>query len=188
MAMLELSKEQRYIILGLVGLIISALLYAVFERYLSPSDEVFVAKPDTIPRPAVILVHVSGAVNKQGVFKLGSGSRILDAVNAAGGFCPDADPSAVNLAQELKDGIKIVIPARRKATPKDKDNKNGLININSAPISELKTIPGVGDVTAGRIVEYRETSGGFSTTDELKKVKGIGPKKFEKMKDSVTVN
>jgi competence protein ComEA len=194
----ELTKEQKYIILALIGILLSGLFYSAYNHFFKPSDsEIFVAdsvkKEDSISSQS-ILVHVSGAVRTEGVFKLKNGSRLLDAIRASGGFLPKADPSKLNLAQELKDGTKIAVPFKVglisvvPAAGDEAAGSAGLVNINSASPGELVKIPGVGEVTAKRIVEYRKDNGSFSAPGDLKKVKGIGPKKFEKMKEHVTVN
>lgn len=193
---MDLTKEQKYIILALIGILISGLIYGIYNHFNQAEEiEILDVSPSLVKTSEgmPLLVHLSGAVLNQGVFKLKPGSRIVDAVNAAGGALPDADLAAVNLAQEIKDGIKILIPFKKKpggiaqAGPSG-TSSNGSININSANDSELQKIPGVGKVTAGRIIDYRKTSGGFSSVDDLTKVKGIGKKTLEKIREYVTVN
>ena len=195
---MELTKEQKYILLVIAAVLISGLVYGLYNRFYKPLDAgIFTASADKIsePCPVDLIVHVSGAVKKEGVFKLRPGSRMLGAVNAAGGFLFNADISSVNLAEELKDGSKIVIPFKilqpenLSFNSANGANSNaGAINLNMAKKEELMNIPGVGEVTAKRIIEFREKNGRFVGVDDLKKVGGIGDKKLEKMKPYITVN
>ena len=140
-----------------------------------------------------IIVYISGAVNKPGVFKVFHNARVIDLVSMAGGLAPEADVSKINMAQLIKDGMHINVVAKSVVvgggdlvnTTKGKDGAK--ININTADKSELDTLPGVGTAMAERILEYRQTNGSFNDLDELKKVTGIGPSKFEKMKDKITL-
>jgi len=141
-----------------------------------------------------IIVYISGAVNKPGVFKIPHNGRVIDLVSLAGGLTAEADVSAINMAQLLKDGVHVHVVARpvvlsggEIAANTSKAKTNRKININTADKNELDGLPGVGASLAERIVEYRQTNGSFSDIDELKKVTGIGPSKFEKLKDKVTI-
>ena len=142
-----------------------------------------------------IVVYVVGAVNKPGVVAVKANSRAADAVNACGGVLPTADMEQVNMAQELRDGQQLRIPEkagagytgeRRSGAAEGKD-VDGRININTADEKTLDELPGVGPTMAKRIVEYRQTEGMFQTPEDLKKVRGIGESKFEKMKDRVRI-
>ena len=157
----------------------------------SSSDEV-------VDVPKSIYVYVCGAVVRPGVYELPASSRAVDAVEAAGGFCDGADEAFVNLAAQLSDGIKLLIPtieetARSADSPNlssfdsETASANDLVNINTASKEELKTLPGIGDGIAGRIIEYREESGGFKTTEDIMQVRGIKEKLFSKIKDHITV-
>ncbi len=137
------------------------------------------------------VVYVSGAVNKPGVFKLAAGSRVLDAVNIAGGLAPGADSAKINLAQPVSDGMHINVPGN--ISPGNASGNGGAarsgdkININTADKAELDKLPGVGPAMAQRIVEYRQTNGSFKDIAGLKKVPGIGEAKFNQMKDKITI-
>ena len=146
------------------------------------------------PSPVPLVVFVSGAVAHPDVYTLPSGSRVRDAIQAAGGLSPDADPQTLNLASFLTDGAKVQVPTIPKAT-----NSNasvigvvpgivgGLININIASQQELDTLPEIGPTLAQRIITYRETKGLFSRIEDIQNVSGIGPATFEKIKALITV-
>lgn len=147
-----------------------------------------------------VFVHVAGAVAKPGVYRLPAGSRVIDGVSAAGGARPDADLSAINLARPLSDGERVYIPRRGEVPPAaaagDPSGGGGgggsggtsdKVNINTASVSELEQLPGIGEVIAQRIVDYRTQHGPFKTVRDLLKVDGIGEKKFESIQDHVTV-
>lgn len=147
------------------------------------------------PAQENVTVYVTGAVNKPGMVTLDAGARVADAVSACGGLLPTADFEHVNMAQELKDGQQVKVPEKQGAAQKDgkagADGKSGaqggLININTADEKELDSLPGVGPSTAKRIIEYRETEGAFQKPEDLKKVKGIGDGKYNKLKDKICV-
>lgn len=140
-----------------------------------------------------IVVYVSGQVKTPAVVTLEDNGnlRIIDAVNAVGGMTELADTEVVNLAENLSDGQHIHIPTKdiffREFSTTPNSNSSDLININTADQKELEKIKGVGPSIAGRIIEYRENNGAFKSIDEIKKVRGIGDKTFEKMKDQITV-
>ena len=138
----------------------------------------------------VICVHVCGAVKKPGVFELESGSRISDAIKLAGGFSNLADKNALNLAEILSDGMQVRVPKKGEATAYSRDgpfgvNSNGVININTASVSELITLPGIGQSKAQAIITYRTEHGAFAEKEELKNVSGIGDATYEKLKDRI---
>jgi len=141
-----------------------------------------------------IFVHVAGAVAKPGVYELPAGSRVIDGLNAAGGATAQADVSSINLARELTDGERVYIPRRGEVPAAEAGaaapaggEQAGKVNINTASISELEELPGIGEVIAQRIVDYRTQHGPFKTVRDLLKVEGIGDKKFESIEDHVTV-
>ncbi len=154
------------------------------------------------PTPAPIKVHVFGAVNDPGVYDLSLDSRVQDAIFAAGGFTSDAQMEGVNLAAKLQDGDQVQISPQRtsaiSATGSESSQNTGgestgvstltVININTASQAELETLPGIGPVTAEKIIEYRQLNGNFSTVEGIQKVSGIGPATFEKIKDQITVS
>ena len=141
------------------------------------------------PSPQPLVVHVSGAVVNPGLYQLPHGSRILDAIQAAGGLLPEADEEALNLAALLKDGQRVLVPthAQAQATTSSNSASGALIDINSASQEALESLPGIGPVLAQRIDEYRESNGPFATIEDLLKVEGVGADTFEKLKELVTV-
>ncbi|MFQ9967193.1 MAG: DUF655 domain-containing protein [Peptoniphilus sp.] len=140
-----------------------------------------------------IMVHISGAVNKPGILRLDSNKRVVDALDLAGGARDDADLDRVNLAARLHDEEKIYIPkvgevqnniSSLASSPSSSDTSSK-ININSADLSELTKIPGVGEKTAQKIIDYRANKT-FSSIEDIKNIPGIGDKKFESMKDYIS--
>lgn len=142
--------------------------------------------------PAYIKVHVAGEVTTPGMYELQTGDRTADALDKAGGPLPSADLDQVNLAAKLTDGQQIIVPgegiegaaAMAAASP---SASGSIININTATAAELTELDGVGEKTAQKIIDYREESGGFKSIEELLEVPGIGPAKFEAMRDRVGV-
>ncbi|MHB8780994.1 MAG: helix-hairpin-helix domain-containing protein [Candidatus Geothermincolia bacterium] len=145
------------------------------------------ADPEPVEQSAPLMVHVAGAVARPGIYEFEGRARVADAVLEAGGALGDADLDRVNLAARLHDGEKVNIP-RIGETPAPADgDKNGPVNLNSATAAELEKIPGIGPVLSQRIIEFREEHGGFDSVQQLRQVEGIGPKKFEDLKDRVEV-
>jgi len=152
-------------------------------------------KKETQPKKDLI-IHVCGAVRKPGVIKLKKGDRVVDALNLAGGATEDAGLDVLNLAAKLSDGQRVYVPRQGEQVNQEmmgsiagsSPEQASLVNINSASATELESLPGVGPVLAQRIMEYRESEGGFSSVEQLRKVEGIGPKKFEQLKDKVTID
>lgn len=140
-----------------------------------------------------VIVDISGAVKNPMVAQLPAGSRIDDAIKAAGGLIENADISNVNRAQILEDGQKIFIPAlgensvSGKTSVTSKVPGSQKVNINTATDEELRTIDGVGPATAEKIINYREKNGIFKSVEDIKEVDGIGEKTFEKLKDDICV-
>ncbi|MBW3620625.1 MAG: ComEA family DNA-binding protein [Actinobacteria bacterium] len=149
--------------------------------------------------PGDVTVHLAGAVVTPGVLTLPAGSRVADAVRAAGGVTPDADPDALNLARELIDGERVVVPllgapslGASAGTETDGDGPGdgpgeGRIDLNRATATELEALPGVGPVLAGRIVAHREEHGPFAEVGQLRDVPGIGERTFQSLAELVTV-
>jgi competence protein ComEA len=145
--------------------------------------------------PAEVVVDVVGAVATPGLYRLPDGSRVADAVSLAGGATRRAELAGVNLAAPLVDGTQIVVPRKGEVAPPvaagapsssgGAGSPAGPIHLNTATAEELETIPGVGPVTAQRIIDFREQNGPFRSVDELDAVSGIGPKRLEQMRELV---
>jgi competence protein ComEA len=140
-----------------------------------------------------VVVHVVGAVRRPGLYRLAAGSRVADALEEAGGAAPAADLALVNLAAPLADGQQVVVPARTAAgdastgtgTEDGGAAAAGPVHLNTASIAELDELPGVGPVTAQKIVDYREKHGAFSSVEDLDAIPGIGAAKIEQLRDLV---
>lgn len=154
------------------------------------------AAPTSSPPPPVV-VHVLGAVASPGVVRLSPGSRVADAIAAAGGLLHEARPGELNLAALLADGSQLVIGTPDQpggsvrgtggtAGPAG-EAASGVVDLNTATVEQLDTLPGVGPVTAQAIVSWREKHGRFSRIEELQEVDGVGPKTFAQLAPKVTV-
>ena len=133
-----------------------------------------------------IVVHITGAVVSPGVVRLPAGARLMDAVDAAGGLTPDADTDRVNLAALLSDADKIHIYSIQEAQASSEGvAADGKVNINTATLEELMTLPGVGEAIGGNIIAYRDKNGAFKSLEELKQVDRIGDKSFERLKEHI---
>jgi competence protein ComEA len=168
------------ILLGiLMGLLIAGVLwFAVKSR---PSGESVVLLPTSTP--GMITVYISGAVATPGVYTLPDGSRIDEAVKAAGGVLDGAEMATINLAKPLVDGEQINVPG----VPNTTHVNAGRVNINVATVTELETLPGIGPSAAQSIVDYRLENGLFQSIEDIQKVPGIGPATFDGIKDFITI-
>ena len=193
-------------LLALLGLtaIATGLVAAYVRRPVAPAPPIVVYQPSPRPTPSPppmtqIVVHVSGAVANPGVYQLPIGSRIDDAIKTAGGALLDADLNRLNLAARVADGQQVVVAMRQSApTPAPAANGGravpmgspsaGRVNVNTASIPELDGLPGVGPVTAQRIVAYREQHGQFGRIEQLREAKLVNNATFEKIKDLVTAD
>lgn len=145
-----------------------------------------------------VTVHVAGAVTKPGVYELAAGTRVIDAVEAAGGGAPDADLNRLNLAAKVTDGQKVLVQrvgeasaAPAPGTPdgggSEGADPSGLLDLNTATQAQLEALPGIGPTLAEAIIAERERRGGFRSVNELRDVRGIGDKRFADLKSKVTV-
>lgn len=156
------------------------------------ASELAEADSATASPSSVIVVAVSGQVSRPGLVRLAAGARVADALAAAGGALPGTDLATVNLARKVVDGELIVVGPAASALPAAvtggvAGGAGALVNLNTATLEQLQTLPGVGPVLAGRIVEYRDRNGGFRAVDDLRKVTGIGEARFAELKALVTV-
>ncbi|MFA5098301.1 MAG: ComEA family DNA-binding protein [Candidatus Margulisiibacteriota bacterium] len=189
----ELLKKNKLCFIGFVCLILSISLGVRLFHRPAPSSEEPSLGVEVLKTPSAvkkeenfILVHISGAVNKRGVYRLSAGSRTIDAVGKAGGFLKSADVTSLNLSQQLKDGQKIDIPERNMGFA-GSAGCGTKININTASASEMEKIPGVGAATAKKILECRIKNGAFRSYEDLSKIKGFGKKKIDKIKDEISL-
>lgn len=149
---------------------------------------------------STIYVHITGEVVSPGMYQLPGGSRVSQAIDAAGGLTEAADDRSINLARELSDGEQIIVTSKQMQTDLEKQGSNSTtandqsfssatqkVNINTATKEELMTLDGVGEATAEKIIVYRQEHGSFSSIEEIKEVSGIGDKKYEAIKESITV-
>jgi competence protein ComEA len=176
----------RILILGLCLGLLSAALILIGNGRLEGRSILLSTPAD----PPGVRVSVQGAVRAPGLYKLGPGSIVQDAVIAAGGFLPSADSSRLNLAAPLTDGQELRIPAQLPTplpgTPSTESTPLGKkINLNTATLEELDSLPGIGPVLAKRIIDYRQTFGPFQSVDDLLHVKGIGPSVLSNIRDLV---
>jgi competence protein ComEA len=163
--------------------------------------------PALTEKNTLIKVYICGCVNQPGVYEMALGSRIVDLAGLCGGFTEDACTEAVNLAAILSDEEKVYIPSKTEISQQGINLLDGVssgnnssgkqeqtagsqgqkVNINSASAEELMVLPGIGEQIAKNIIDYRNQYGAFSTKEELKNVKGIGEKKFEQIKELVSI-
>ncbi len=167
----------------------------------STTSTVAGAPASTLPVVTVgselLVVHVAGAVQLPGVYRLVAGSRVIDAIQAAGGVAADANTDAINLAAVLADGERVYMPRIGEVTPviasSGSDGSGGSVapsgpvNVNTATADDLDSLPGVGPSTAAAILSYRDQHGPFASVDDLGEVRGIGPAKLDALRGLVTV-
>ena len=135
--------------------------------------------------PADLIINVAGKVRNPGVYQLPPGSRVIDAIKAAGDQLKGIDISDINLARTLVDGEQILVGSVKYSSGKvivKKISPDNPLDINRATLAQLDTLPGIGPVTAGRIIDYRIKVGRINNLDELKKISGLGGSKFEEIK------
>jgi competence protein ComEA len=159
----------------------------------APSGGTASAPASASPSPeVVVLVDVAGWVRRPGVYEFTEGARVIDAIDAAGGARSGALLEALNLAAPLTDGTQILVPreGQEGVAPAPVTGgavAGGLVNVNSAIATELEELPGIGEVIAQRIIDYRTENGPFATVDELLDVSGIGDAILESIRELVTV-
>jgi competence protein ComEA len=176
----------------LIGLLASGVILLASDQ---PRGGAIELQPP--PTPGPVLVHVGGAVLQAGVFSLPRGSRVYQAIEAAGGLAPDADAQAINQAALLEDGMALFIPAVNQDSseslqsdripPALRSIPSALVNINTASDEELEALPEIGPELARRIIAYRSENGPFLSIEAIQDVAGIGPAIFERIQDLITV-
>jgi competence protein ComEA len=134
-----------------------------------------------------IYVHVAGSVKSPGIYQLDSGTRVFDAVLAAGGFTSKANQSSVNMARALNDGEQLLVASVTSDALFGGAMTSTMISLNQATASQLEDLPGVGPALAGRMIDWRSANGGFKSKEDLLNITGIGDKLFAAVKDLVTL-
>ncbi len=209
----NLNKKQKIIFIIIIFFMVSIIVYYIYssinnfesESSMQNDTSDFSASEDVKNEISEdsekdeILIHISGSVKNEKVISLPEGSRIQDAINAAGGLTDEADLTNINLAYILEDGEKIYIPKKGEQTDENVDNSNSSlsknsnsskqikVNINKASQEELEKISGIGPSTALKIINYRKENGKFTSKEDIKNVPGIGDIKYENIKDYIYV-
>lgn len=219
----DFNKKNKILLIVIVAIVAIISYYFIFDRkeeWLNNQEQNLEIKEEIktndqiennsneqqLEKTENIIVHVSGAVNKEGIVELKNNSRIIDAIDKAGGLKDEADITNINLAYIIEDGMKIHIPSKEEKEStiivesnidsgtvgqsneiKSNNNKKLKININTATKTDLETLPGIGESTALKIIEYRKEKGKFKLIEDIKQVNGIGENKFNKIKELITV-
>lgn len=232
----NLNKKQKIILGVIIAIIVSAVFYYVYvikdkeSNSISTIDEIISVNNNSTNdvenidinneyteesfSGEIIMIHVAGSVNKEGIYELKANSRVADAIDKAGGLKENAYIDKINLAYILEDGMKIYIPNINEKdsynmmsndytdnyiTKGNKINSNSSadisknktdtkkININTATQTELETLPGIGTSTALKIINYRNEKGKFTKAEDIKNVSGIGDSKYNQIKDLICI-
>jgi len=188
---LGFSSDQKK---GLIAVSLVAITFSVFLFLTTRGSAIAQESPKPVPSispiQSTILIHVAGKVKTPGVYPLLQGSRVADAIKAAGGALKGVDTSEINLARVLVDGEQIYVGyvSKLSATnPKSTKKFTGTININRATKPEFDSLAGIGPVIAARIITYRNQNGPFMAIEDLLKVSGVGPKTLEKIRSRLTL-
>jgi len=185
----DVHVSRRALLLGAVALTLALVLASRLLRDAGTASVVPAPAATARAAPAPLLVvDVVGAVRRPGLYRLPQGSRIADAVARAGGATAHAELALVNLAAPLADGTQIVVPARTAVgatAPAAPGVPAGPVHLNTATLEQLDALPGVGPVTAQKILDYRQKHGAFSSVDELDAIPGIGPARLDQLRDLV---
>jgi competence protein ComEA len=183
--------------LAIVAIVAAVVVVFAVARAIDERTAPAIIIDNTLVQPGIV-VDLRGEVANPGVYELPAGSRLDDAVVAAGGLADGADLTQLNLAARLQDGSVVTVPgvaalAASDASTDDAapavaggDQPGGIVNLNLASAAELETLPGIGEVTAGRIIDYREANGPFRSVDDLVHVQGISMKTINALRDLVT--
>jgi competence protein ComEA len=191
----ELSRRRILVAAGCVAL----LLFLGSKLLSRPQTSAGLAPPAAAPAetttapPTAVVVDVVGAVRRPGLYRLEQGARIADAVTRAGGATAKADLALINLAAPLADGEQVIVPRRGAAAlgaPAGAGSapgapSSGPVHLSTATLEQLDSLPGIGPVTAQKILDYRQKHGAFTSADELDAVPGIGPARLDQLKDLV---
>lgn len=200
------KRKQMIIIAAIIVAFLALIIVKIIDKHYEKSDNrsisasKFIEENDDKTTNEKIKVYITGEVQNEGVIELDAGSRIVDAIEKAGGQTEQADIKNVNLAYELEDGQKIYIPNKNEIGIENieiiDDGADGIvgettktqtININKADINQLQTLPGIGQSLAEAIIKHREENGNYRTPEDLKQVPGIGDSKYETIKDYIKI-
>jgi competence protein ComEA len=180
------AEQKRGLIIIFAAMIGLGSFYYFNSRPLAEPSAVSIAEP--VPQQSIasqLIINVAGKVQNPGVYQLPQGSRVVDALNAAGNQLKGVDISDINLARVLVDGEQILIGQAKQYGSKAKPKKitaDNPLDINRATLAQLDTLPGIGPVTGQRIIDYRAKVGRINSLDELKKISGLGGSKFEEIR------
>lgn len=195
------SRQERIVFVILSSILVFCIGLVLYKAWV-------ISVPDTISsedRPENYIVQIAGEVVKPGVYQVEKGTRLYQLIELSGGATPQADLSNLNLAAPVHDGLRINIPGQNVnedryeksqlsfyepipliGESKSHESSDLMVQINTASLEELKKLPGIGEVIAQRIIEYRKANGPFQSVEELLNVKGIGAKKLQDIKDLIT--
>lgn len=189
--------NKKFIIIAIITLITGTVFYKIentnYDNFIEENifEKQNYNNEEKTVQESKIKVHIIGEINSPGLYELGEGSRINDLILIAGGQTENANLNKVNLAYELSDGEQIYIPSifdeETEYNNKESSSSSGKININKASLEDFQTISGIGPSLAQKIITYRNSIGKFSSIEELKNVSGIGDKKYESIKDFVSL-
>jgi competence protein ComEA len=180
------AEQKRGLIIIFAAMIGLGSFYYFNSRPSAEPSAVSIAEP--VPQQSIasqLIINVAGKVQNPGVYQLPQGSRVVDALNAAGNQLKGVDISDINLARVLVDGEQILIGQTKQYGSKAKPKKitaDNPLDINRATLAQLDTLPGIGPVTGQRIIDYRAKVGRINSLDELKKISGLGGSKFEEIR------
>ena len=208
-----LYKYQKYLVLSLLTCISFVVIYISFENEkvtempetIALTDEIEKVNED-IEKEQTIHIDIKGEINNPGVYEMCEGSRVIDAIEMSGGLTSEANTDNINLSKKLLDETVIIVPNRYKLyenvtikndyevsnevieePSKDVEETSGKVDLNNATLEELMTLDGIGETKAKEIIEYRDTSGGFKSIEDIKNVSGIGESTYENNKNNITV-
>lgn len=203
---MDILKNKKVVAIGIILIILwgcSIMLYGknnkkVFQdEYMKDifveEEEPLVIAEETSYNMSYLVVEIKGEVQKPDVYELEEGSIIKDLIDMAGGLTEEADISRINRAKKLQNHELIVIANKNDISNSGSftetiyETSDGVVNINSATLEQLKQVNGIGDVKAQSIIDYREKNGGFKSIEEIKNIDGIGEKTFEKIKEKITL-
>jgi competence protein ComEA len=193
---LGVSRTTALVGVGLVFAVLALVGQRLAQAGASSAPEPVAAPLEPVaesPERSLLVVHVVGSVRRPGLYRLRDGARIADAVRRAGGASRGADLAALNLAAPLVDGVQVLVPSVQATSSPDTGGEpgvgtaaGGVISLSSATVEELDELPGVGPITAQKIVDYRDEHGPFASVDDLDAVPGVGPTRIEQLRELVT--